>query len=273
MLIDTHTHLDFAQFHRRTDEVIQNASKAGIKKIINVGTTLQGSRDSIALADKHPEVYASVGIHPHDIIAADRSAMAELLVLAKHKKVVAIGEIGLDYLKKNVDKEKQKKSFIIQIGLAKRMNLPIIVHNREADEDVLEIIKIQDDDLRGVIHCFSSNWSQAQKFLNLGFYISFTGSITFKNKKAGMQDQIDNVRGCTALGDITEVIKKVPMDKILVETDSPFLAPEPYRGKNNEPAYVTEVAKKIAEIKEISFEEVSEKTTKNAIELFKFDNK
>lgn len=268
MLIDTHAHLDFAQFHRQHDVVIRKAYQVGVDKIINVGTTLQGSRDSASLAMKYSGVYAAVGIHPHDIISANRSAMAELLDLAQKRKVVAIGEIGLDYAEKDVNKEAQKNAFIVQIGLAKRLNLPIIVHNREADEDVLGIIKIQDDNLRGVIHCFSSGWNSAQKFLDLGFYISFTGSITFKDKKPK-----DKVRGCTVSGGALEVIKKAPLEKIMVETDSPFLAPEPYRGQTNEPANVVEVAKKIADIKSISFEKVCAETTKNAENLFKFDKK
>ncbi len=268
MLIDTHAHLDFDQFRRRHDEVIKRACKAGVKRIINVGTNLQGSRDSLALADKYPEeVYASVGVHPHDALTADRAAMANLLELGQNEKVVAVGEIGLDYAKDEVDKGTQKKAFIVQIGLAKRLNLPIIIHNRQADEDILEIIRVQADGLEGVIHCFSSSWDIAKKFLDLGFYISFTGSITFKDKKK--KEPEDQVRGCNAHSGILEVVKKAPIDKVLVETDCPFLAPEPHRGKVNEPAYVVEVAKKIAEVKGLSFEEVADTTTQNAEKLFK----
>lgn len=263
MLIDTHAHLDFAQFHRKHDEVIQKAHKVNVDKIINVGTTMQGSRDSVNLANKYPEIYASVGIHPHDVLSVDRASMAKILDLAKDNKVVAIGEIGLDYFGKNFNQEAQRREFIIQIGLAKRLGLPIIVHNRDADEDILEILKVQECN-KGVIHCFSSGWQIAQKFLDLGFYISFTGSITFGRKK----NQKDQVRGCSPVSGILEVVKKTPLDKILVETDSPFLTPEPYRGKTNEPAYVVEIAKKVAEIRNISFSEVEDKTTENAIKLF-----
>ena len=266
MLIDTHAHLDFAQFHRRHDEVIQRAHKARVNKIINVGTTLQGSRDSVGLANKYPGIYASVGIHPHDVLSVDRTSMADILDLAKDDKVVAIGEIGLDYFGKDFNKEAQRKEFIIQIVLAKRLGLPIIIHNRKADEDILEILKVQEYS-KGVIHCFSSSWQVAHKFLDLGFYISFTGSITF-----GIKKQKDQSRGCSPSGAILEVIKNTPLDKILIETDCPFLAPEPYRGKTNEPAYVVEVAKKIAEIRNISLEEVARKTTKNAERLFKLSN-
>ncbi len=267
MLIDTHAHLDFDQFRRRHSEVLLSAKKAGVKKIINVGTNLQGSRDSLSLAEKYGEVYASVGVHPHDALTADRIVMANLLELAQKERVVAIGEIGLDYAKDEVDKGIQKKAFAVQVGLAKRLNLPIIIHNRQADEDILEIIKIQGDGLRGVIHCFSSSWDIAKKFLDLGFYISFTGSITFKDKKK--KDMKDQVRGCNTHSGILEVVKKAPIDKVLVETDCPFLAPEPHRGKVNEPAYVIEVAKKIAEVKKLSFEKVADTTTQNAEKLFK----
>lgn len=266
MLIDSHAHLDFDQFRRKHGEVIKRAKNAGVKKIINVGTNLQGSRDSSILAEKYSGVYATVGVHPHDALTADRAAMAGLLELARNEKVVAIGEIGLDYAKDEVDQATQKKAFIVQIGLAKRLNLPIIIHNRQADEDILEIIKIQADGLKGVIHCFSSSWDIAKKFLDLGFYISFTGSITFKDNKK--KDQEDQVRGCNVVSGILEVVKKTPMDKLLVETDCPFLAPEPYRGQTNEPAYVVEVAKKIAEVKGLSFEEVANTTTQNAEKLF-----
>lgn len=268
MLIDTHAHLDFDQFHRRHDEVITRAKKVGVENIINISTSLQGSRDSINLAENYPEIYASVGIHPYDALTADRNTMTNLLELAQNEKVVAVGEIGLDYVKDEVDKGTQKKAFIVQIGLAKRLDLPIIIHNRQADEDILEIIKIQADGLKGVIHCFSSSWKVAQKFLDLGFYISFTGSITFKDKKK--KELEDQVRGCNVQSGILEVVKKVPIDKVLIETDCPFLAPEPYRGKVNEPAYVVEVAKKIAEVKGLPFEEVAKKTTENAIKLFNF---
>lgn len=262
MLIDTHAHLDFAQYHRKHDEIIQRAHKAGVNKIINVGTNIEGSRDSVRLADKYSEIYASVGIHPHDVLSIDRAGMTNILELAKNKKVVAIGEIGLDYFGQNINKEAQRREFIVQIGLAKRLNLPIIIHNREADEDILEILKIQGFK-KGVIHCFSSGWQIAQKFLELGFHISFTGSITFRHKK-----QKDQVRGCSPSGGILEVVKNTPIDKILVETDCPFLAPEPYRGKTNEPAYVVEIAKKIAKIKKIPLTKIEEKTTENAIKLF-----
>lgn len=264
MLIDTHAHLDFDQFHRRHDEVITRAKKVGVENIINISTSLQGSRDSINLAENYPEIYASVGIHPYDALTADRNTMTNLLELAQNEKVVAVGEIGLDYAKNNIDKATQKKAFVVQIGLAKRLDLPIIIHNRDADKDILEILKIQGDHLRGVIHCFSSGWQEAKKFLDLGYYISFTGSITFKNKQ-----KTDQTRGCNVAGGILDVIKKVPLNRILIETDSPFLAPEPYRGKVNEPAYVVEVANKIAEVKGFSFEKVADTTTQNAEKLFK----
>jgi TatD DNase family protein len=259
MLIDTHAHLDFEQFHRQHDEIIKKAHKAGVHRIVNVGTNLQGTRDSVSLANKYLEVYAACGIHPHDVGQADRKTIAEILRLASDKKVVAIGEIGLDYSRKNIDEANQKKAFIVQISLAKRLGLPIIVHNREADLDILEILKQQGTGVSGVIHCFSSSWQLAKKFLELGFYISFTGSITFVGKK-------------TKTSAVLEVVKKVPLDKVMVETDCPFLAPEPYRGKVNEPAYVVEVAKKIAKVKGLFLDKVALATTQNAERLFRFAN-
>lgn len=264
MLIDTHAHLDFQQFHRRHDEVIKRAQEAGVETIINVGSNLQGSKDSVDLAQKYPSIYASVGIHPDDVISVNSATMAELLKLAQEKKVVAIGEIGLDYSQKPLNKELQKKYLVIQIGLAKRLHLPIIIHNRDADEDILEILKVQASDVPGVIHCFTGNWELAKKFLKLGFLISFTGIITFKSK----DDLKKEKRGCTEDKGIKEVIEKIPLEMVMVETDCPFLTPEPYRGKINEPAYVVEIAKKIAEIKKIPFGKVADITTQNAKNLF-----
>jgi len=259
MLIDTHAHLDFEQYHRRHAEVIARAQKAGVEKIINVGTSLQGCRDSLKLAEEFPPVYAALGIHPSDTREDDRGIMAEILKLAQNKKVVAIGEIGLDYYRNPIPSEIQKRSFVTQLGLAKRLNLPIIIHNRKADKDILEILKLQAEGLHGVIHCFSGNWSLAKKFLALDFFISFTGVITFESKDKGLYE-------------LKEVVKKIPLEKIMVETDCPFLAPEPYRGKVNEPAYVREIAKKIAEIKNIPFTRVAAITTQNAYQLFRFNN-
>lgn len=264
MYIDTHAHLDFEQFHKDVDKTIERAKKVGVGRIINVGTNLQGSRDSFKIAKKYPEVFASVGIHPHDAHEATGQAMSELLEMASDEKVVAIGEIGLDYFKSEKinsrdAKEEQKKAFLTQIGLAKRLDLPVIIHNRDADDDILEILKKQEE-TKGVIHCFSAGTSFAKEILSLGFYISFTGMITFKSKKKG------EIHACGI--EDRSIVSQIPIEKILIETDSPFMAPEPYRGKRNEPAYVLEVAKKIAEIKRIPLKEVEKITTQNAERLF-----
>lgn len=266
MLIDTHAHLDFAQYDHRHDEVLNRAHQAGVEKVINVGTSLSGSQSSIRLALKYPEIYAACGIHPSEVEAETlRKTLAEILQLAQNKKVVAIGEVGLDYYKKDANRQLQQEAFIAQLGIAKRLQLPVIIHNREADKDVLDILKRHDHNLSGVIHCFSSSWPIAQKFLALGFYISFTGIITFTNKNHPTVK-----RGSSSQGGIFEVVQKVPLERVMVETDCPFLTPWPYRGKINEPAYVREIAKKIAAIKGIAFEEVCRMTSKNAENLFKF---
>lgn len=265
MLIDTHAHLDFEQFHDDREKVLKNAKKAGVEKIINVGSSLQGSIDSVKLAQSCDQIYAAVGIHPEDIDGINGNVMAQITELAQKPKVVAIGEIGLDYFHNSKNKEKQKREMIVQIGIARRFSLPLIIHCRDAENDVLEILKEEAEGLKGVLHCFSGDWIFAKKILDIGFLISFTGAITYKQKKKENEDP----RGCEYKSDVHKAIEKIPLEKMMVETDSPFLTPEPYRGKRNEPAYVVEVAKKIAEIKNISFSEVAKTATKNAENLFK----
>ena len=256
MLIDTHVHLDFKEFDQDRDQVIKRAFGSGIEKMINVGCNLERSKNSIELALKYDNIYATVGVHPHDVVKYDlKNLKSELIKLAKENKVVALGECGLDYyrLENETEKEKQKEFFKIQLDLAKELDLPLIIHCRNAFEDLLEILERTDDLPRGVTHCFSGTLHYAQEFLNLGFLVSFTGSITYVRPQ----------------GELLKVVKEIPLDKIMVETDCPYLAPVPHRGKRNESAYVKFVAEKIAEIKGIDFKEVAEQTTKNAIKLFK----
>ncbi len=255
MLIDTHTHLDFKEFDPDQDQVIKRAFSSGIEKIINVSCNLERSKNSIELAKKYGDIYATVGVHPHDLGKYEvESLKSELGKLAKEDKVVAIGEIGLDYyrIEKEEDKQRQIEGFKIQFDLAQKLNLPVIIHCRNAFEDLLEILKGVSDLPRGVTHCFSGTLHYAKQFLDLGFLISFTGSITYARPQ----------------GEILKVVKEIPLDKIMVETDCPYLAPVPHRGERNEPAYVRHMAEKIAEIKGIDFEEVAKKTTENAIKLF-----
>jgi len=252
--IDTHTHLDFQQFHRQHQEVIKRAQKAGVLRMINVGSSLSGAQHSVELASKYPEIYAAVGIHPHEVTGhLGGEEMKKVLELGRQPKVVAIGEIGLDYkdLANPQLKEFQKKFFKIQIGIAKQLKLPLIIHCREAFDDLYEILSKQDHQLKGVFHSFSFDQKKAQKVLDLGFHLSFTANL-----------------GYPANENLRKVASFCPLERILLETDAPFLPPQSKRGQLNEPAYVVEVAKIIAQIKKLSLEEVAFQTTQNARQLF-----
>lgn len=284
MLIDTHAHLNFGAFKDDVEEVIKRTLAAGTW-MINVGSQSTTSARAVAIAEKYPEgVYAAVGLHPTHLFemtvdetevgVAFKSRREEwdakfYKKLAAGKKVVAVGEIGLDYnfIPKNVDfdaaKKKQQEIFRRGLDLADELNLPVIIHSRDTHADLVPILQeyVGAGRLprRGVLHCFTGNWDEAQKYLDLGFLISFTGIITFKprpNQTAAQQQ-------------IFEVIKNIPLQKIMVETDAPYLAPEPFRGKRNEPLYVEFVAKKIAEIKNLDFEAVVAATTETAKKFFK----
>ncbi|MBU1090075.1 TatD family hydrolase [Patescibacteria group bacterium] len=255
MLIDTHCHLDFPEFAKDFEEVLARARSAGVEKIINPGVELSNSRSAVCLAEKFDDIFATVGIHPHAADSADEETLNELEKLAASEKVVAVGEIGLDFFKMRSSKEIQNEAFEKQLVLAQKLNLPVIIHSREADDEIFKILdKFQN--LRGVFHCFGSDWNFAEKILGKGFLIGLTGIVSFPNAK--------NVR---------EVAKKIPLEKLLIETDAPFLAPQKFRGQRCEPAFVCEVAEAIAEIRKIEIEEVAEKTTKNAEELFRISEK
>jgi TatD DNase family protein len=259
MFIDTHAHLDFPDFKTEVPAVIGRAHEAHVSHIINVGVDYESSKHSLDLARKYPEIYATVGMHPHCANDLDIETRGKLAALSGHQKVVAIGEIGLDYyyLKRSSkyahypNREEQMFCFEQMLDLALETNLPAIIHSREADADMLGILKSYHGQLRAVIHCFSSDWEYAQKIIDLGFAISFTGNVTYKNSE------------------LVEAIKKIPLASMMIETDSPYLTPEPYRGKRNEPAYVIETARKIAEIKGISLAEVEMETTKKAQKFFR----
>ena len=248
MLIDTHSHIYYEKYNDDLDEVIHRAKNKGVKKIICVGTDLESSIQSLEISNKYKNIYCTIGYHPHESCLAEKNYLNKLEEISREDKVVAIGEIGLDYYYNNSDPETQKKRFIEQIELANSLNLPVVIHNRDADDDLYDILKKHLP--KGVIHCFSSNLNYANKIIDLGILLSFTGIITFKNST------LDNV------------VKKTALSKIMVETDSPYLTPIPFRGKRNEPSHVKLVAKKIAEIKNISLEEVASQTTKNALNLF-----
>ncbi|MCF7856813.1 TatD family hydrolase [Candidatus Gracilibacteria bacterium] len=250
-LVDTHCHLDFPELQKDFDEVLARAHSAGVKKFINPGVGIEESRKAVQLSSEHENIFAAVGIHPHEADSVDEKILAELEVLAQNSKVVAIGEIGLDFFKLRNSKEIQIAAFEKQLGLAQKLDLPLIVHAREADAEIFKILD-KFPSLRGVLHCFGGDWSFAEKVLERGFFIGLTGIVTFPNAK--------NVR---------EVAQKIPLEKLLIETDAPFLAPQKFRGQRCEPAFVVEVAEEVARLRGIEISEIAEKTTKNAEELFR----
>lgn len=251
MYIDTHAHLNFKAFNLDWAQVIEKAKSAGIEAIINVGSNLKTSLKAVEIAEKSDGMYAAVGLHPIHV-KDEKFDEEKFLGLAKHKKVVAIGETGLDYYYDKSNTEAQKEIFVKSIKLAQVVSKPIIMHSREATKDLLPVLMAEGSLPSGVMHCFEGDWQFAKIILDMGFYISFTGLITFSKNRT-----------------TEEVIYEAPLERILIETDCPYMTPDPYRGKRNEPAYVVEVARKIAEIKKISQEKVAEQTSKNARELFK----
>ena len=253
MFIDTHCHLEDENFSTDRAEVIARARAANVERIINFGSTLQSSIAVAELARNFSELYAGVGIHPEEIDDFDEKTCARLAELAADKKVVAIGEIGLDYHWEKDSERRliQQKIFVEQLDLARQLNLPVCVHDRDAHGDTLKILQTEARDLRGVLHCYSGSLETAREVWKLGWLIGVDGPLTFKNSAK-----------------LPEVVKAAPRDMILIETDAPYLAPVPYRGKRNEPAYVVEVAKKLAEIRGETLEEVAAYTAANARSLY-----
>lgn len=251
MLIDTHCHLDFAQFSGDRDAVIRRAKEAGVSYFVNIGATLDSSAASCELAAKYPEVYASVGVHPHDANSFKDDDLAKLKELAAKDKVVAIGETGLDYFRNLSSPEDQKRVFAGQIELAKSLDLPLVVHTRQAEEETLNILKAAMP-LRAVVHCFSGDENFLKSCLELEFFISFTCNITYKKAQT-----------------LREMVRSTPLDKLMLETDAPYLAPEWFRGKRNEPCHIKLLAEEVSRIKGVSFGEVAQKTTENAKLFFK----
>ncbi len=251
--VDTHCHLDMAAYNGDRHEVIVAARLAGVTRIITIGIDPESSSQAVELAGCHQGIYAAVGIHPHNTALLTNSDYEKIRGLAARPKVVAYGEIGLDYAKLHAPVKLQKRHFRHQVRLAKELGLPIIIHDREAHDDVLAILREESPfPAGGVMHCFSGDPDLAGKVVDLGFYISIPGIVTFNNA-----------------ADLREVTGYVPLSSMLLETDGPFLAPAPKRGKRNEPLYLLYTARKIAELKNISLEEVAAATTKNAEKLFK----
>lgn len=251
MLIDTHAHLQMNDYDDDRDDVVARATEAGVKYIINASFDLASSQQAVKLAEEYENLYAAVGVHPHDAKLLDSETLNTLRNLAEHPKVVAIGETGLDYYRDLSPRYVQKSAFEKQIRLAKEVDLPIIIHNRESHEDTLEILQRYSGQVRGVMHCFSGDGDFADNCIKLGLYVSFAGPVTYRNSQQ-----------------LREVATHVQSDRFFVETDCPYLAPQFKRGKRNEPSYVKAVAKKIAEIRRTTFPEIARVTTANAKALF-----
>ena len=257
-LFDSHAHYDDEKFDQDREEIIQKIYDSGVEKFISAGYSLESSKRAIELADKYEFIYTTVGISPNDVkqtleeTIEDIKKLEDIITRKENDKIVGIGEIGLDYYWNKENKEIQKQAFIMQIELANRLNLPITIHTREAVSDTLEILKQHPVQQKGVFHCCPLNRELVKEALKLGFYISFAGPVTFKNSKNAQ-----------------EIVEMVPNDRMLIETDSPYLAPEPVRGTRNDSRNVRYIVEKIANIKSLSTEEIAEITYQNTLKIFK----
>jgi TatD DNase family protein len=255
MLIDSHAHLDMDDYKNDLDKVLKRAREGGLTHIITVGIDLNSSIKALDLAKTYDFIYSTIGFHPHNADDATEDQLDQLKLLSKELKVVAWGEIGLDFYRGLSSRERQVEIFKNQLDLALEADLPVIIHNRDADREVMDILRDwKDRDHKGVIHCFSGDYDLARDFLDLGYYISIPGVVTFKNASR-----------------LREVAAGIPVDLMLIETDCPYLAPVPKRGKRNEPLYVSYTAKKIAQIRGMDFEELALRTSENAKRLFRLD--
>ena len=257
MFIDSHCHIDGPEYDADRDEVIARAREAGVTTMLNVGTGDPHSgvfERSVALAEQHPEIYCAIGVHPHDAKLFDEPAQQRLIDLAKQSsRVVAWGEIGLDYHYDHSPREVQRDVFRRQLGIARELKLPVVIHSRAADEDTIEILReeLSDYNRAGVLHCFGGSLEMAEQAIELGFFISFAGNLTFKKAE-----------------DLRAIARQLPIDRLLVETDCPYLTPVPFRGKRNEPARVVETGKFLAELRGVALEEVGRITSENFARLF-----
>jgi TatD DNase family protein len=253
MLIDSHCHLDFPDFADELDAVVARARDKGVARMVTISTRVKRHSELIAIAERFPDVYCSVGTHPHHAQEEPDIGTDELVARTNHPKVVAIGEAGLDYHYDNSPRDLQEKSFRAHIAAARQTKLPLVIHAREADADVGKILTEETGKgaFRAVLHCFTGGRDLAMTAIDLGLFISFTGILTFKNSQ-----------------DLRDIARDLPADRILVETDAPYLAPGPHRGKRNEPAYVVETAKVLADVRGVSADEIARQTTKNFFRLF-----
>ena len=252
MLFDTHAHLNDPAFDPDREALMESFADAGVGLVMNAGCSLESSRDIVAMADKYPWLYASVGSHPDSASEVNEEVLEEYRKLCKlSNKVKAIGEIGLDYYYEDIPREIQQKAFRMQMALAQELDLPVIVHERDAHNDGMAIVK-EFPKVKGVFHCYSGSAEMARQLVNMGWYIGFTGVLTFKNARKAV-----------------ETAASIPLDRIVLETDCPFMAPEPFRGKRNHPGYLYRMAEKLAEIRGISVEEVHAATYENGKQLYR----
>ena len=252
MLIDSHCHLTDAQFADDLDAVLARANTAGVVAMVCAGADIASSRAAVRLAEQHASVYAVVGIHPEHAASFSTDAIKSIRDLASHPKVVGIGEIGLDFhYADGAPRDVQEKNFIAHLDLAEELGLPAVIHDRDAHDALMEILRKRGDKSRGILHCFSGDLAMAQEAIELGYYISFAGNLTFQNARQ-----------------LHEIAAVVPLERVVIETDAPYLAPMPNRGKRNEPAYVARVAEKIAQLKNLPLDVVQETTTRNSVRQF-----
>ena len=251
MLFDTHAHMNDPAFDEDRNEMILSLKEKGTDFVMNVGCCLDSSKDCIALAEKYPFVYASVGSHPDSADEVNEEVIEAYRQMAQHPKVLSIGEIGVDYYYETIPREVQQKAFRMQMELAREIDMPVIVHERNAHDDGMRIVK-EFKGVTGVFHCYSGSAEMARQLVNMGWYIGFTGVLTFKNARKAV-----------------ETAEQIPLERIVLETDCPFMAPEPFRGKRNDPGYLYRMAERLAEIRGISVEEVQAITTENAKRLYR----
>ncbi len=255
MIFDSHAHYDSEQFDEDRELLLHSMAEKGVGTIVNVGANWASVTEAVELAQKFPHVYAAVGLHPDEVGVLDEEKFAIVKAQCRKAKVVAVGEIGLDYYWDNESHEIQKKWFVRQLDLARELELPVIIHSREAAADTLEIMKEYGQGLHGVIHCFSYSLEMAKEYVKMGYHIGVGGVVTFKNGRK-----------------LKEIVEAIPLERILLETDCPYLAPVPFRGKRNDSSYLSYVAEEIANLKGITTEEVIAQTEQNAKELFRIQN-
>lgn len=251
MLIDSHAHLEMREFEHDRDEVVRRATEAGIEAIVTVGTNLRDCRKAVALAAQYESVYAVLGVHPHDVKGIDEKTYSVIRKLFSQPKVVAYGEIGLDFFRDRSPRDVQIRRFGEQLEMAGELGMPVIIHDRDAHVETLEMLRSWKGKRGGIVHCFSGDVAMAKKCLDMGFYISIPGPVTYPKSEK-----------------LLDVVRQIPLERLLVETDAPYLAPQPYRGKRNEPAYVVHTARKIAEVKGLTLAEVATTTSQNARTIF-----